>query len=100
MAPTFQTNFFEHISLNENAGISSRISPKSVPYGPTNNNTALVLTMAWRRLGDKPLSEPMMAELTDAYMRPVALMSLLTWHFCAHDIESLQLPQQTRSSMD
>ena len=25
--------------------------------------------MAWRRIGDKPLSEPMMAQFTDAYMR-------------------------------
>ena len=32
--------------------------------------------MAWRRPGDKPLSEPMMALLTDAYMRHSASMRL------------------------
>ena len=31
--------------------------------------------MAWRRIGDKPLSEPMMALFTDAYMRHSASMS-------------------------
>ena len=30
-------------------------------YGPINNKTALVDMMAWRRLGDKPLSESIMA---------------------------------------
>ena len=25
--------------------------------------------MAWRRIGDKPLSEPMFTRFTDAYMR-------------------------------
>ena len=31
--------------------------------------------MAWRRPGDKQLSEPMMVQLTDAYMRHSASMS-------------------------
>ena len=29
--------------------------------------TALVQVMDWRRIGDKPLSEPMLARFTDAY---------------------------------
>ena len=33
---------------------------KFVPKGPMNNMPALVQIMAWRRTGDKPLSEPMM----------------------------------------
>ena len=33
---------------------------KFVPKVPINNIQALVHIMAWRRLGDKPLSEPMM----------------------------------------
>ena len=33
------------------------------PKGPINNIPALVLIMAWRRSGDKPLSEPMMVRL-------------------------------------
>ena len=35
----------------------------SVPKSPINNIPALVQIMAWRRPGDKPLSEPMMAHL-------------------------------------
>ena len=34
-----------------------------------NNKSALVQIMAWRRSGDKPLSEPMLVNLTDTYMR-------------------------------
>ena len=33
---------------------------KFVPNGPINNSLALVQIMAWRRPGDKPLSEPML----------------------------------------
>ena len=36
---------------------------KFVPNGPINNIPALVQIMAWRRPGDKPLSEPMMISL-------------------------------------
>ena len=34
-----------------------------VPKGPMNNIPALVQIMAWRRPGDKPLSEPMIVSL-------------------------------------
>ena len=37
---------------------------KFVPKGPINIIPALVQIMAWRRPGDKPLSEPMMVSLT------------------------------------
>ena len=40
--------------------ISIKISLKFVPKGLINNIPAFVQIMAWRRLGDKPLSEPMM----------------------------------------
>ena len=33
------------------------------------------LIMAWRQTGDKPLSEPMMTQFNDAYMRRSASMS-------------------------
>ena len=33
------------------------------------NNRALVQIKAWRRPGDKPLSEPMLIQFTDAYMQ-------------------------------
>ena len=38
-------------------------SLKFVPKGPINNIPALVQKMAWRRPGNKPLSEPMMVNL-------------------------------------
>ena len=45
------------------------ISLKFVPKGPNNNVPAFVHIMAWRRIGDKPLSEQMLTWFTDAYMR-------------------------------
>ena len=54
-------DIFKLIFVNENAWISIKISLKFVPSGPINNIRALVQTMAWRRPGAKPLSEPMMA---------------------------------------
>ena len=40
-----------------------KILLKFVPSGPINNIPALVQIIAWRRPGDKPLSEPMMVIL-------------------------------------
>ena len=40
-----------------------------VPKGPIDNKSVLVQVMAWRRRGDKPLPEPMLAQFPDAYMR-------------------------------
>ena len=59
----FADETFKRIFLNENVRISIKISLKFVPKGPINNNPALVQIMAWRRSGDKPLSEPMMISL-------------------------------------
>ena len=42
---------------------------KFVSKGLINNIPALVQIMAWRRTGDKPLSEPMITQFNDAYMR-------------------------------
>ena len=67
MAAIFQTTFFKCILLNEYVWISIKISLKFVPGGPINNVPALVQIMAWRRLGDKPLSEPMI--FNDAYIQ-------------------------------
>ena len=59
----FSDDIFKCIFLNENTSISIDISLKFVPRGRINNIPALVQIMAWRRSGDKPLSEPMMASL-------------------------------------
>ena len=55
----FADDTFKRIFLNENFGILIKISLKFVPKGLINNIPALVPIMAWRRPGDKPLSEPM-----------------------------------------
>ena len=56
----FADDTFKPIFLNENMRISIKISLKIVPNVPINNIPALVQIMAWRRPGDKPLSDPMM----------------------------------------
>ena len=56
----FADDTFNRIFVNENVRILIKFSLKCVPKGPINNNPALFQIMAWRRPGDKPLSEPMM----------------------------------------
>ena len=74
MAAFFQTTFtntFSWIRL-----FKFRLdSLKFVPKGPIENIAALFLIMAWRRTGDKPLSEPTVHYVADAYMRHSASMS-------------------------
>ena len=62
MAAKLQTTF-KCIFLKENVWIPIKISPLSVPKGPINSILALVQIMAWRRPGNKPLSEPMIVKL-------------------------------------
>ena len=59
----FADDIFKCIFLNENVWIPLKISLKFVPKGPINNIPAVVQIMAWRRPGDKPLSEPVMVSL-------------------------------------
>ena len=56
-------DIFTCIFLNENVWIPIKVSLKFVPKGQINNIPAMVQIMAWRRPGDKPLSEPMMVSL-------------------------------------
>ena len=56
----FADDTFQRIFLNENIIISTKKSLKFVNKGLINNTPALVLIMAWRRPGDKPLFEPML----------------------------------------
>ena len=78
----FADDTFKRIFLNENVIISIKISLKFVPDGPINNIPALVQIMAWRRLGDKPLSEPMMV--------------LLLTHICVTRPQWVQLSRQVQ----
>ena len=56
----FADDILKCIFLNENVWILIEISLKFVSRRPIDNIPALVWIMAWRRPGDKPLSEPMM----------------------------------------
>ena len=59
----FRRRPFKCIFLNENIWILINISQKFVPKRRINNISALVQIMAWCRLGNKPLSDPMMVSL-------------------------------------
>ena len=59
----FSKRHFQSYFFNEDVWISIYISLKYVPKGPINNIPASVQIMAWRRPGDKPLSEPLTVSL-------------------------------------
>ena len=65
IATFFTDDFSNCISMNENLCISIRISLKFVPKGPIDNKWALVQVMAWRQIGNKPLSEAMLIHFTN-----------------------------------
>ena len=69
MAAILADDIFKCIFLNENVWISLKISLKFAPEVRIDNIPALVQIMAWRRIGDKPLSEPILTWFTDAKMR-------------------------------
>ena len=68
MAVISQTTFSSAISMIESFLILIQISLKVVPEGPIDNKAALFQVMAWCRTGTKPLPEPMLTQLTGAYM--------------------------------
>ena len=59
----FADDIFKCIFVNENVWIRIKISLKFVHQGQIDNIPSLVQIMAWRRPGDKPLSEPMIVSL-------------------------------------
>ena len=65
----FTDDIFRCIFVNEKCCVLIKILLKFVPKGPVESISALVWIMAWRRIGDKPLSEPILTRFTDAYMR-------------------------------
>ena len=69
MAAILADDTLKCIFLKGNDRIPIQFSLKFVLKGPIDNNPALVQIMAWRRTGDKPLSEPMLTRFTDGYMR-------------------------------
>ena len=71
----FADDIFKWNFLSENDWILTYISLKFVPKGPISNIPALVQVMAWGPTDDKPISEPMMTQLNNPYMRRSASMS-------------------------
>ena len=59
----FADDSFMRIFLKENVRISIKISLNFVTKSPIDNIPALFQIMAWRRPGDKPLSEAMIVSL-------------------------------------
>ena len=89
----FADDIFKCIFLNENAWMPIEISLKFVPEGPINNIPALVQTMAWRRPGDKPLSEPMMVSLLThiCVTRPQWVKPDLAWRPSQKDFDQISI---------
>ena len=75
MAAILADDIFKRIYLNETTRISIKISLKFAFRGPINKIPTLLQIMAWRRPGDKPLSEPMLTQFIDACMRHKGEMS-------------------------
>ena len=67
--PPFWQTTLSNAFFNETDSISIRISLQFDPRSPIDTYSVLVQVMAWRRKGDKPLSEPMLTWFSDAYMR-------------------------------
>ena len=59
----FPDDVFKCFFKNENILILLNVPLKFVPIVPIDNIPSLVQIMAWRRPGDKPLSEPMVLSL-------------------------------------
>ena len=79
----FADDMFKCIFLNENVCIPIGISLKFVPKVPMNNIPSLVQIMAWRRPGNKTLSEAMMVRL------PTHICITLPQWVNKHTLESL-----------
>ena len=72
----FADDMFKCIVLNENVWMPIEISLKFVAKGIINNNPILFKIMAWRRPGEKPLSEPMMI----SWLTHISIVYALVYH--------------------
>ena len=81
----FADDMFKRIFLNENIWTSNKMSLKYVPWVLIDSMTALVQIMAWCRPGDKPLSEPMLTQFIDAYIR----------HYGGNELRHTVLPAES-----
>ena len=82
----FADDIFKCISLNENICNSLNVLLNLVPKVRINNIPSLVQIVAWRRSGDKPLSEPM-------------IVTVLT-HICVTRLQWVSLKKGTVPILD
>ena len=75
----FADNIFKCIFFNENCCVLIKMSLKYICKGPIDNNPSLVQIMAWRRTGDKPLSEAMIAQFGDACIQLDVILRLYSF---------------------
>ena len=85
-------DIFKCIFLKENVWNLTKIPLMFVPKGPINNIPALVQIMAWRRPGDKPLSEPMMVSLLShiCVTRPQWVKVICDWIYIMFFVPGLK----------
>ena len=69
MATILADDIFNCIYAIKMEKIPIQVSLKYVPRSPIDNEAALIQVMARRRICDKPLSEPMLTQFSDACMR-------------------------------
>ena len=82
----FADDIFRCILAKEKFSILIEISLKFASKSPIGNNPALAKIRAWRRIGDKPLSESMLTQFTEAYMRHEGEVGLSHYRYsCCHD---------------
>ena len=67
--PPFRRRYVQMHFHERKFSVFIKMSLKFVPRGPMDNNPALVYIMAWRRIGYRPLSELLLTEFTEAYIR-------------------------------
>ena len=68
MATSSQVTFQNAFSVIKRFVFRVKFHRHFGPKGPIDIKSALVQVMAWRRTGDKPLSEPMLTHFIDTYM--------------------------------
>ena len=71
-----QTTFSNAFSWMKMFWVLIEISLKYVPWGRIGHNPPLVEIMGWHRTGDKPFSEPMTFQFTDALYASLSLNEL------------------------
>ena len=69
IATILADDFLNAFSWMKSDRVPIQILLKFVPRNPFDDKPALVQVMAWCQIGDKPLSQPMLTRLIDAFIR-------------------------------